>query len=107
MNSGSYKFEKPETVEERIIQGEWAVPEDVHRQRMDDFKRRMEEEQPTVSLYNLPEHSATDLSVLLDAINERIEKIEPYKLAMSATYTTLTAWMNIVQAIILEKKKEN
>lgn len=75
MNSGAYKFEKPETVEEKH----------------------------TVSLYNLTDHSDTDLNVLLDAINERIGKIEPYKLAMSETYTTLTAWANLIHGAMRDK----
>jgi hypothetical protein len=67
MNSGAYKFEKPETVEEK----------------------------PTVSLYNLLDHSPKDLLIAMVAFKNEAERIYDQRQSssnMADAYTSLCAW---------------
>jgi hypothetical protein len=78
MNSGAYKFEKLETVEEK----------------------------PTVSLYNLLDHSLTDLDILHGIVRAFTrEQIEPIKESVPAHYTSAIAWMRILESAIKERDK--
>jgi hypothetical protein len=76
MNSGSYKFEKPETVEET----------------------------PTVSLYNLLDHSEDQLMILLTAVCQMEIEVRPYKLTRAETYTGLCAWRLLIETAMKERQ---
>jgi hypothetical protein len=75
-NSGSYTFEKP------------AEPEPA----------------PSVSLYNLLDHSEEDLNFLWDCVSIMETKIRPHKLSMSESYMKCASWMTIIAGAIREKK---
>jgi hypothetical protein len=74
MNSGEYKFEKPETVEER----------------------------PTVSLYNLLDHSFSDLLCAQIAFKNEADRIYDQRERMPEAYTSLCAWSLLFEAAAKE-----
>lgn len=91
-NSGSYTFinpikpDKPE-IDVRIISNV--------------------EPAPTVSLYNLLDHSPSDLEYLLNCVRRRITDLEPNKLIMPSTYAALCAWAAIIETAIKERQAKD
>jgi hypothetical protein len=84
-DSGSYIFDKP-----------FPQPESA---------QAVHEEKPTVSLYNLLDHSPKDLEVLLDSLSRMEQSVHPFKLSsLGELYSTVVAWMRIIEGAIKERK---
>lgn len=76
LDSGSYKFENPVTEPEPA---------------------------PTVSLYNLLDHSPQDLRNLAIAVRNQVRDMEEIKFKLPDTYTSLCAWATILESAIKER----
>lgn len=60
---------------------------------------------PSVSLYNLLDHSDADLDFLLDCAKKREEELRPMKLALNESYMKAVSWMTIISGAIREKNE--
>lgn len=67
----------------------------------------LEEPAPTVSLYNLLDHSARDLEYLLQCIRREEQHLEPHKLLVANTYTAICAWAAIIETAHTERVKRD
>lgn len=71
----------------------------------DEIKLLAEQEPtPTVSLYNLLDHSDDDLDFLLDCADRREKELRPMKLAMNESYMKAVSWINIIEGALREKR---
>lgn len=70
-------------------------------------KRYAEEPAPTVSLYNLLDHSPEDLRRLSIAVRDQIRSIDDIKLSLADTYTSLCAWKTLIDSAIIEKHQRD
>jgi len=113
MNSGEYKFDKPERKtgiqqynEYKANGGTMSFTEWVSDGRHD---RSLDPEcdESTASLYNLLDHQEEQLDRLLTAVQERILTVYPDKLLMADTYTDLCAWAKIIEAAIKERRSKD
>lgn len=93
-NSGSYTFEP-------ILAS--STNDDCHNMIVNS----PEEPSPTVSLYNLLDHSPSDLEYLLNCVRRRITDLEPNKLIMPSTYAALCAWAAIIETAIKERQAKD
>jgi hypothetical protein len=81
-DSGSYIFDKP-----------FPQPESA---------QAVHEEKPTVSLYNLLDHTAEDLQVMVHAAETMIRNMEPVKGAFPKFYPSCIAWKRIFEQARIE-----
>lgn len=81
LDSGSYKFESPVTEPEPA---------------------------PTLSLYNLLDHSREDLDILHGIVKSFTrDKIEPIKENVPAHYTSAIAWIGILETAMKELERRD
>lgn len=59
---------------------------------------------PTVSLYNLLDHSHEDLIFLWNCANKVEIELRPNKLAMADSYQKAVSWMNIIAGALRERQ---
>jgi hypothetical protein len=110
MNSGAYKFEKPETSTDcSHCEGYGRVNYPDHQEqcaycygtgKIEELPETVEE-QPTVSLYNLLDHAEVDLMIAGSTFKFEADRVKEYSPKVSET---LYAWAKLFEAAIREKK---
>lgn len=110
LNSGSDTFEKPEAAQEDCPNCEGYGHINFPEYQEQCFfccgtgKVDKPEPSPTVSLYNLLDHSYDNLFVLLQAVKRMEIEVRPEKLVQSFTYTTLCSWILLLETAIKERQ---
>lgn len=62
---------------------------------------------PTVSLYNLLDHSVADLAYLLHCVRKEIAFMYPHKKSNANAYTSICAWATILETAHKEACKKD
>lgn len=114
MNSGTYTFEKPEAAQEDCPNcegyGHINFPEYQEQCFFCSGTGKVDkpEPAPTVSLYNLLDHSREDLDILHGIVKSFTrDKIEPIKENVPAHYTSAIAWIRILETAMKEREQRD